>query len=215
VVRDEAGRLLEEFPEPHELAGIIHQIETKVRYAPDGRVVFASLELTLPCAAEDMPDVVGLFAVDPERQPTVVRLLTRRALDEVPEGVSAFELSPDGLHVCIPGGDGEVAVVTIATGSIWELLPESAPGRLWTVPAWRTPDSLAFVARAGEAAERTELMLVHLDFAERAVEPVVLSADWNEDVRIGLLVKAEDTQDEPAEGQAENDAQDGAELEEP
>lgn len=51
-----------------------------------------------------------------------------------------FELSPDGSRLCIPGEDGEVTVLVLATGDVTTVLSadEVGGGDLASVPVWRS-----------------------------------------------------------------------------
>lgn len=193
AVCDLRGGLLDEFPEAEALAGIVFNIKesARVRCLPDGRIVFATLELHLPATTADMPQQFGLFAVDPDRQPTVLRLIPRAAEAALPGAVFLFDPSPDGEHICIPGTNGEIGVLTIATGAVRLVLADEEIDRLRTQTAWRSAGELTFAVVPGEAGDkgRPELALYDLDWD--ADEPVqsrtILSAAWPEEVVTGLL----------------------------
>src|SRR5207247_661675 len=93
-----------------------------------------------------------LFALDPERQPGVVRLISRQVETALPKGLylGAFELSPDEKRVAILGMEenkGRIAVLTLASGDIEEVVKD-APEIEAQVPAWRTADEVSFLAPA-------------------------------------------------------------------
>lgn len=201
-VCDGQGGLLETLPEAEDLAGILFQQETKVRCLRDGRVIFATLEVQLPCTSKDMPQRSGLFAVDPERQPVVTRLIPRQAEAVLPDAVPFFELSPDERHVCVPGLDGRVAVLTLATGEVWTLHSDEEADELRTVPTWRSADELCFSfgPQPGEPDGRAEIVLGKLDWEKRQVERKAISRDWPESVVDGFLVKKKEPQDTQPSG---------------
>jgi hypothetical protein len=196
-VADEAGKLLATFPEAEELAGIAYQDEVRVRCLRDGRVLFATLEVHLPCTSKDMPQRAGLFAVDPGHEPGVTRLTTREAESALPDALFLFEVSPDEQHISVPGGDGRVAVLTLATGDVWEVLGSSEVDHLRTEPSWRSADELcfAFVPGPEGAKERAAIALAKLDWTNRKVERRSISDHWPEEVATEFLVdkKAEAT----------------------
>ncbi len=190
LVCTEDGALLADFPEAEELAGIAFQNEVRVRCLRDGRVLFATLEVSLPCTSEDMPQRAGLFAVEPGRQPGVTRLIPRQTEAELPDVLFLFEVSPDEQHVTVPGGNGGVAVLTLATGDVWQILGENEADHLRMEPAWRSADELcfAFVPGPKEAKERPAIALVKLDWAGRKAERRIISGDWPEPVVTDFLI---------------------------
>jgi hypothetical protein len=189
-VRDEGGAWLATLPDPEELAGIVFQNEVRVRCLRDGRVLFATMEIQLPCTSEDMPQRAALFAVDPGRQPGVTRLVSRQAESELPDAIFLFEVSPDECHVTVPGGNGRVAVLTLATGETWEIVGEKEVDHLRTEPSWRSADELcfAFVPGPEGAKERAAIALVKLDWAAHKAERKIISAAWPEDLTTDFLV---------------------------
>jgi hypothetical protein len=191
LVADESGALLETLPDAEELAGIVFQNEVRVRCLRDGRVLFATLEVELPCTSKDMPQRAGLFAVDPGREPGVTRLTPREAEIELPDAIFLFEVSPDEQHVTVPGGNGRVAILTLATGDVWEIVGEKEIDHLRTEPTWRSSDELcfAFVPGPEGAKERAAIAVAKLDWAGHKAERKILSADWPGDVVTDFLVE--------------------------
>jgi hypothetical protein len=190
AVADEAGKLLAAFPDAEELAGIAYQDEVRVRCLRDGRVLFATLEVQLPCTSKDMPQRADLFAVDPGREPGVTRLTPRQTESELPDAIFLFEVSPDEQHVSVPGGDGRVAVLTLATGDVWEVLGAGEVDHLRTEPTWRSNDELcfAFVPGPAGAKGRAAIALAKLDWAAHKVERRSISDHWPDEVVTEFLV---------------------------
>ncbi len=202
VVADEAGKLLGTFPDAEELAGIAYQDEVRVRCLRDGRVLFATLEVQLPCTSKDMPQRAGLFAVDPGRGPAVTRVTPRQAESELPDALFLFEVSPDEQHVSVPGGDGRVAILTLATGDVWEILGAGEVDHLRTEPAWRSADELCFgfVPGPAGAKQRAAVALAKLDWAGHKIERRSISESWPEEVATEFLVdKKPETATQPAQ----------------
>lgn len=190
-VCDDDGTLLTDRPEPEELAGLVFQREVRVRCLRDGRILFASFEMGLPCTAKDMPQRAALFAVHPERYPGVLRLLSRQVEPELPDAMALFEVSPDQQRVSVPGLDGRVVVLTLATGQICELVAEDEVDRLRTEPSWRTPAELCFAIVPGSDGQkgRAEIALARVDWATCAAEQRVISAAWPDEAVIGVLAE--------------------------
>jgi len=185
------GTLLATMPEPEELAGVVFHNQMRVRCLQDGRILFASLEVELPCAANDMPQNAGLFALDPARLPGITRMVPRQAAQELPDATFLFEPSPDQQHVAIPGGDGRIAVLDLASGEVWELVSESEVDHLRTQPAWRRADELCFAVVPGPrtAKGRPEIVLAKLDWKTRNAQRRILSQDWPQEATVGFLTE--------------------------
>lgn len=187
AVCDAEGKVLETFEKAADLAGLLFQADLRVRCLRDGRIVFAAAPVQLPCTAGDMPNRMALFAVDPERPATLVRLLPQSAETDVPQGAGYFEVSPDGERVSIPGPQG-VAVVTLATGAVEKAL--AAEGYdVFFVPVWRSAQELCFAVDAGNALgspNRREVVLWSSGGAR------LLSKTWSDAMLTGLLKKQGD-----------------------
>ena len=183
--------MLTTLPDAEELAGTAFQNELRVRCLRDGRILFATIELQLPCTSVDMPQRAGLFAIDPGRQPGVTRLVPRSTEGELPDAMLLFEVSPDERHVSVPGGDGQVAVLTLATGQAWQVLSTKEVDHLRTVPTWRTSDELCFAVVPGPEGEkeRAQIALARLDWKAQTAEQQIVSADWPDAAVTDFLVE--------------------------
>jgi len=152
-VRDETGAVLAKLPKADPLVGLIFHEMLRVRWLRGGQVVFSAAEVQLPATAADMPPKAGLFAVDPDRPLTVRRLLPRKAEDVVGDRPDLFQVSPDGELVSIPGSRGEVTVVDLTTGGVWEVQERSdkmdSDDAPFNMPVWRSDRELCFVAAPG------------------------------------------------------------------
>ncbi len=192
-IADAQGRLLSEFDKPQDLAGILFHELTRVRCLKDGRILFASSEATLPATAQDMPARPALFAVDPERQPTVTRMLPRSAATSVDEDLTFFEVSPDEKRVAILHNDWTVSVLTLATGTLEVVQERKAKDakQTATVPAWRSADELCCVAPPAGEKGRVEVVL----WSAAGVKG--LSSEWTE-ADVKPLWEAEEEKTEKA-----------------
>ena len=184
------GAVLGTLPEPEELAGILFQEEVRVRCLRDGRVLFATAELEVPCTSADMPQRAGLFSVDPGRQPGVTRVIPRPTVYMLPDAAFLFAVSPDERHVCIPGSNGRIVVLTLATGSFWEVAGEDKGNQLRMQPTWRSSDELCF-AVTPDLEKPAQVVLAKLNWNAQTAERRVLSADWPEAVGKDFLAAPE------------------------
>lgn len=180
-VRDSSGALaLAE--STTDLGGAIFQPFCRVRCLRDGRIVFNAAELSLPVAARDLDtEREYLFAFDPGRQSTLVRLSPRTNSEKFPQLLGFFEPSADGTQLLIGGVEGEVCVFTLATGEVEQVQP-AGKGDIWLCqPAWRGPGEFSYVRRTtavnGQAPERPfEVVL------RRGDRETVLSAGWSDEM---------------------------------
>jgi len=137
------------------LAGFVYSEWMRIHCTKDGRVLFASPQVTLPATADDMPTRQTLFAVDPGKRATVTRVLTRQAEEQLPDAVNQFQLSPDETRVAIPGTGGQVSVVTLADSTVTEVREKKGKDSPRMVPVWRNNQELCFAApNDGEAAKK-------------------------------------------------------------
>lgn len=185
------GTPLESFSEQEDLAGILFLGESRVRCLRDGRIVFAALEVQLPCTTADMPDRAGLFTIDPGRTPGVTRLIPRQAAASFPDAVGMFEVSPDEQRICVPGGNGEIAVLTIATGDVQTYLSSDTADGVKTWPCWRSDTELCFAVHGhgGGNAARSEIVLCKVNDQGESSERKIISKDWPENIVLGFLQK--------------------------
>jgi len=132
-------------PSPAEsLAGIVFNEWTKVRWLRDGRIIFVSGEVNLPVANDDAPTKLSLFAIDPAKQATVSRLLSRKAEGEAGDAMQHFEINRDETLIAVPGSDGRMTVVSLNGAKVTEVWPHVEARKLHMVPSWRTSDELCF-----------------------------------------------------------------------
>jgi len=174
---DKHGNLIEHPTDPTDLAGLIFSGIERVRCLKDGRVIFASVEVTLPATSGDLPQKPELFCLMPG-QATVTRLLTRSTVEQIGHGCWWFELSPDNTHVSIADDHGKVAVIDLDSGHTIEAQDQpmsnddSDTGHT-TVPTWRNNDELTFAA-PGSDSDHWNVMLWSLSKSAS----VTLSTSW-------------------------------------
>lgn len=145
-VCDENGALIGKPSPPKALAGLIANEHTKLRCLSDGRIIFSSMEMTLPFVEKDMPNPPQFFVLDAKRQATISHLIPRGVLPHMYDyNISFFEVSPDETKLAFPDNDGRVGVLSIATGE-FKVLQETNLEGVCTVPVWRTPRDLCYAA---------------------------------------------------------------------
>jgi hypothetical protein len=188
---DEQGQMPAKLPDAEDLAGILFQQETKVVCLRDGRILFAGLEAYLPCTTKDMPQTVGLFALDPERQPTITRLVPRQSAADLADLLPLFDVSPDQRRVCLPAGNGRVVVLTLATGDALEIAADKQVDELRTLPTWRSNDELClnYGPEPENPGARSEISLAKINWEEKSVNIRALSGDWPPAAVMDFLVK--------------------------
>ncbi len=196
AVADAGGALLDMFMDPQELARVMFQPEIKVRALKDGRIIFSGVEQHLPATLADSPERYTLFAINPEQAPVVLRIVPREAEGELPKGRFYFEVSPEDRYIALLGRDGQVTLLTPATGQTWSVLAEAHldSDRVMMV-TWRSADELCYIGPTEDEA-RAGVMLLKLNWAadphaSRSVdswEKRDISGEWPEAVARGFLL---------------------------
>ncbi len=165
--------------EPKSLAGVLLSGDVRVRCLRDGRILFNTAEITLPIAKADGASTQEqLFAIDPARQATLVRLIPRLAEGRTPRGLIYFEVSPDDRRVVFGTDHGEVSVLTLATGEVDQV--QNAGDEISGTPQWRTAEEFSYVRfnheKDGVKPARPCELVLHQCGGKK--EDTVLSAAW-------------------------------------
>jgi hypothetical protein len=183
-VCDDTGKILDKLDDAEVLAGILFIKErNRVACMPDGRILFASTPIQLPALDKDMPRDMTLFALRTGETPKIEGVVSAEAQKQLPERTDRFVLSPDAKRVAIPGENGEVAVLTLATGEVTQIQGKVADygsgnkyanksGIVPVSPAWRGSNELCHVVPAGDkngSPKRAEVVLRALDGEPRAI----------------------------------------------
>jgi hypothetical protein len=161
-----------------DLAGMLFDTNNKVRCLSDGRIVFASADIHLPCTALDMPQQPQLFALDPEREAGVIPLIPRSVQGRLPAKPGFYEISPDGKRVAIFAEKGAVAVLTLATGAL-DTVQAAGSVDTASAPAWRSASELCFISTTNGQPAQVALW--------NNGTTRVLSANWPAEARNGFL----------------------------
>jgi hypothetical protein len=171
-VADANAALLAELPEAEDLAALVFDNMLAARCLADGRILFSSADANLPAALADMQKTKSLFIFNPGVPATVTifnpggrakvaRVVPTDSKTQLPEDL-LFDLSPDWKLVSVAGGNGRVAVVSLADGQItWVLNEEVEENKLQMLPSWRRAGELCFIIPAAKAAPtgRSEVAL--------------------------------------------------------
>jgi hypothetical protein len=171
---------------PEELAGLLFGALSRVRCLRDGRILFNAAEFTLPVASKDADmEREKLFEWDPAHQATLVRTVPRGEEAKLPSNLTFFEVSPDEKQVLVGGFDGEVSVLTLATGEV-EQVQKAGDHNLMGAPVWRKAGEITYAHRNptanGKTTERkAEIVLRKVGLSESGQEKV-LSRDWSNDM---------------------------------
>jgi hypothetical protein len=156
------GTIAAPLDDAEDLAGLLLGRGTGFRVAclPDNRILFAGVVVKLPCVGGDLPREVTLFTLRIGETPAVTRVLTGPAAASLPDRLDRFVVNPTGELVAVPGGSGEVAVVSLAKGTV-ETLQAAIPDFKQTdalangqtlaqpAPAWRGANELCWVIPRG------------------------------------------------------------------
>ncbi len=169
-----------------ELAGLFFQNTTRVRCLRDGRMLFNAVELTLPVAGKDTPDEhEKLFVLDLARQATLVRMIPRGEQENMPKNLTFFEVSPDERQVLVGGYEGEVSMLTLATGDVgtWQKAGEY---NLMGAPVWRNAEEITYARRnptvdGKEPSRKAEIVLRSV-VPGKGDQEKVLSQNWSNDM---------------------------------
>jgi hypothetical protein len=168
---------------PDDLAGMVFSNLSRVRCFRDGRIMFNAVEFCLPVTNKDVDaERENLFVLDPARQATLVRVIPRGEEENMPKNLTFFEVSPDEQRVLVGGFEGEVSVLTIATGEVakWQKAGEY---NLLAAPVWRNNDEITYARRnpsveGKEPSRKAEIVLQKFSPAKGDHE-TVLSRDWS------------------------------------
>jgi hypothetical protein len=179
-VLDEAGHVkLEE--KPQYLAGGMFNEWSRVRCLRDGRILFDAAEITLPVASEDYGGQRDqLFVLDPAHQPTLVRMIPRKAENDLPENLAYFEVSPDEKQVLFGGDKMVVCLLTLSNGQVNVVQP-AGKDDMQGLPVWRKAGEFTYMKRieptgSNAAPRKVEVVLRHGD------QETVLSKTWTDDI---------------------------------
>lgn len=168
-------------PEPTSLAGLMFSEQTRIRCLRDGRILFNAAEFSLPVAAEDFGDPQEqLFAIDPARQATLVRMIPRGQQENLPKSLTFFEVSPDQRQVLVGDINGSIGLLTLATGQAQQI-QEGTKESLQGAPAWRRDGEFTYTRRTPAKDGEKPARAVEVVLRNGAKE-TVLSQSWPDEM---------------------------------
>lgn len=185
VVCDEAGALLKEWAQRTDRVGVLFSPMLGARWLRDGRLIFSSVEVTLPATSRDMPQAWTMFVLDPRMPASVTRVLGRDFSEAVEPSLGLFETSPDEAQVLLPGPQGALSLYEFASGQTQSLVDViDAKGKSLSLPCWRSAQEACFVGRQQGKDGKPSAPEVWLWKAGKAT---CISADWPKEMREGWL----------------------------
>lgn len=181
------GTLLDEPSPVEDRVGLIFSEALSVRWMKDGRLLFSSVELSLPATSREMPQEWSLFTLDPRMPASVNRVLGRDLDQPLNSEVPLFELSPDEARVLLPGSNGHVTIYEFASGTADDLVPvgEGRESKMRSFPSWRNNDEACFVVPGSDKGSPKQAAEVVMWKAGKLHS---LSQDWPDEMKAGWLV---------------------------
>jgi hypothetical protein len=173
-----------------ELAGLALTELNRVRCLKDGRIIFNAVEIQLPVANDDFSDEhEQLFAIDPARQPTLVRLIPRKRIEDLPQTLAFFEISPDEKQILFGDYNGAVSLLTLASGEVVQIQQGSKKDdNLRCAPTWRAAGEFSYAKRNplqdGKKPARVAEAVLRTGETEK-----VLSGTWSNEITGGVFGK--------------------------
>jgi hypothetical protein len=185
-IADQSGALLKEWTQRQDRVGLLFNEVLGVRWLRDGRLIFSSVEVTLPATPRDMPQQWSLFVLDHRMPATVTRVLARDLAQPRDMALPLFELSPDETRVLLPGQKGRVSIYEFASGEETQIVAkDDAKGETRALPSWRKnlEISAVFPNADDDPKGPARVML----WKESQSRP--LSDEWPEEMKEGWLIK--------------------------
>lgn len=138
--------------EPATLATVVSFHQPALEVLADGRILFASQQLSLPALSSgtEQPQsqlfMLSANGKDLKAVPTTS--------GDLPANLAYFTASPDGKRVAVVEGETDtVAVVSLDSGATQIVSPPHPRWQCRTIPAWKSSTELTFAALDGEAQQ--------------------------------------------------------------
>lgn len=178
-VLDYNGLFVQEVQKPEVLCGLMMNWMTKVRCLNDGRILFSSLELSLPFTAGDFPDQMQLFMLNTNIKSGITPLILKSELGKLScYNLNLFEVSGDNRYISVADNNGAVAVLDTQKGEVSIVLEEKNTRKsLDSIPVWRGTE-LYYLSR-DESTDKAKLMVKDMSSGG---ESFCLSENWPDDV---------------------------------
>ena len=168
--------MLEPAEECEDLAGLLFDEASKVRCMRDGRILFTSLPLQLPATGKEMPQREQLFALDPARYHSAIRLIPNSAEEQMPKKLATFEISPDDKRISTLLDNGGVAVFNLDSGTVDTVQADQADVKSQLIPSWKSADELCYGSIA-DVGKTNQLYLLEVALWKNG-KTRSISAQW-------------------------------------
>jgi hypothetical protein len=176
---DNNDHLLEKVKDSQSLAYVRFSRDTRIRCLKNNTILFSAPEIHLPATPVDVNGNIGLFAINPGKIPTVIRL-SRCGSNYAQEGdLDSFEPSPDSNYAAVPMSSGQVNILDLHTGALQTLQTDNfeSPKDLYLMPQWRNFDELTFATHlTGKLKSKHKGDIVLWSMSKQ--NGTVLSKDW-------------------------------------
>lgn len=185
-VADATGALRAEWTERKDCVGLLYNDILGVRWLRDGRLMFSSVEVSLPATPRDMPQEWSLFVLDPRMPASVTRVLARDLEQPRDMALPLFELSPDESKVLLPAQKGRVSLYEFASGEETQIVAkDDAKGETRALPSWRNNAEITAVFPNSDNDPKgpAQIMLW------KAGQSRPLSDAWPKEMKEGWLIK--------------------------
>ena len=167
-----------------ELAGLLFHQQNRVRCLRDGRILFNASPVTLPTTGGKGGDREQLFVISRSEPPDLRPVLPRSQLEQLPRGLSMFEVSPDESQLLVTDDNAGAFLVTLASGTVAQVAAaierdeSRGEGQNYPAATWRAAGEFTFLRRSASgtgtrATAPFELVL------RRDSTDAVLSRTWD------------------------------------
>ena len=184
TVADSDGRLLEEWTERKDRAGLVFDRAMGVRWLKDGRLLFSSIEVRLPATTRDMPQRWSLFVIDPKMPTTVYRALGHDFTGPLDMCIPMFAVSPDETRVLLPGPNGRVMLYEFASGEATELVAKG-DDKTRAMASWRDNSEICLIVPG--SVEKDERKAAQVALWKNG-KTTAMSGDWPDEMKEGWLI---------------------------
>jgi hypothetical protein len=109
-------------------------------------------------------------------------MIPRGEQENMPKNLTFFEVSPDERQVLVGGYEGEVSVLTLATGDVQEW-QKAGEYNLMGAPVWRNAEEITYARRNptvdGKKPPRKAEIVLRKVVPGKGDQEKVLSQDWS------------------------------------
>ncbi len=147
TICNDNGELLKEAQNKNQQLTLAVNGLAKIRCLDDNRIIFSSMEISLPGNTDDFSEQPLLFMIEPGKHKSIVPLVPKSSFHEIAGyDLNFFEVSPDKQYVSMIDHDSRVAVMELATGRVTIMQPEDM-GDIESIPTWRGSNELCYFGK--------------------------------------------------------------------